>query len=252
MIKAIIVEDEASLRTLIRKFITEVDEEVEIVAEAGNIHDALELINQKEPDIIFLDIILPGGTAFDLLEKLAPIHGEVIFITAYDKYFLDAFKYAAIGYLLKPVDKKELGIAITNAKKRVAGKRQNENVASLLNYIKSKNTSESIDKIGVPTQDGFIFLSPNEVVRCEGHNAYTKLYLDDHTHIISSYNLAQFRKILPEDLFFQVHKSHIISLNSVRKYNSKDSLVEMDNGDSIPVSRKIKTEFIAHFKIPKR
>lgn len=252
MIKAIIVEDEASLRTLIKKFVTEVDEEISIVADEDNINDAEKAIRNHQPDIIFLDIVLPGGNAFDLLERLGAIHSEVIFITAYDKYFLDAFKHAAIGYLLKPVDKKELAIAIENAKKRIANKRQNEHVASLLNYLKRQNSNDQVEKIGVPTQDGFIFLAPDEVIRCEGYNAYTKLYLGDGTHIISSYNLAQFRKILPEDYFFQVHKSHIISLNKVRKYNSKDSLVEMDNGDSIPVSRKVKTNFIGHFKIPKR
>lgn len=249
---AVIIEDEASLRTLIKNFVTEIDREINIVAQCDNIEDAESVIKDLNPDIVFLDIILPGGTAFDLLESLPNLQSEVIFITAYDKYVLDAFRYAAIGYILKPVDKAELKIAIQNAKKRIAGKSKNNNIDELLNFIKNKNATENTEKIGVPTQDGFIFLAPSDIVRCEGYNAYTKIFLKDTPHIISSYNLAQFKKILPEETFFQVHKSHIVALPQVYKYHSKEAILEMANGDNIPVSKKIKTEFISHFKIPRR
>ena len=252
MIRALIIEDETSLRTLVKKFVQEIDKDIDIVAEAGNVLEAIKAINNNDPDIIFLDIMLPGGTGFDVLDSLKELRSEVVFITAYDKYFLEAFKHSAVGYVLKPVDKAELAIAINNAKKRISDKKQNEQVATLLDFIKKQNNSDGNEKIGIPTPDGFIFLAPEEIIRCEGQNAYTRIFMADKSDIISSYNLAQFKKILPEELFFQVHKSHIISMPNVRKYNAKEALVEMDNGDSIPISRKIKTDFISHFKIPKR
>lgn len=252
MISAVIIEDEESLRTLVKKFVTEIDPEIKIVGGASNVDDAIQLINDADPDLIFLDIMLPRGTGFDVLDRLEEVHSEVIFITAYDKYFLDAFKHSAVGYILKPVDKGELTIAINNAKKRIADKKQNEQVTSLLSFLKNRNTSNKHEKIGIPTQDGFIFLAHEEILRCEGVKAYTKIYMKDNSSIISSYNLARFKDILPEEHFFQIHKSHIISMDSVHKYNSKEGHIEMNNGETIPISRKIKPDFISHFKIPKR
>lgn len=251
MIRALVVEDELHLRTLIKQFITEVDDEILIVAEAGNIDEAAEAVEIYAPEIVFLDIKLPGGTGFDLLDRMDNIDFEVIFITAYDKYFLDAFKHAAIGYILKPVDKDDLTIAINNAKKRIVGKSGRNKVADLLEAMKSNSQNEH-DKIGVPTGEGIDFIATHDIVHCTGQKAYTKLVLRDGSEVISSYNLAHFRKLLPEDLFFQVHKSHIISLENVKRYNSKEAILEMINGDEVPVSRSAKSEFISHFKIPKR
>lgn len=251
MIKGIIIEDEASLRTLIHQFIKEVDNDLHIVAECDNIDDAEKAIDTINPDVIFLDIVLPGGTGLDLLERIPNLRAEVIFLTAYDKYVMDAFKYAAIGYILKPVDKKELKVAIDNAKKRINEKNGN-NIETLLGFLKNSSQTESIDKIGVPTPEGITFISHTDIIHCEGMNSCTKIHLNDGEQLVSSYNLAEFKRILPEKSFFQVHKSHIVSLDSVYKYNSKEAIVEMDNGDTIPVSKKMKAEFIQHFKMPKR
>lgn len=251
MIKAIIVEDEASLRTLINNFVTEVGSDIEIVAECENINEAkLAIVNHK-PDIVFLDIVLPGGTSLDLLEQMPDLKSEIIFVTAYDKYLLDAFKYSAVGYVLKPIDKEQLKIAIDNAKKRITEK-GNNNVDALLGYIKQKVDNDSKHTVGIPTQDGIIFLDYSDIVQCEGQRSCTKIHLKDNTEIVSSYNLGEFRRILPEDFFFQIHKSHIISIAAVRKYNSKEGIVEMQNGENIPISKASKKDFINHFKIPKR
>lgn len=252
MIRAIIVEDERALRTLISKFIAEVDDDVQIVGEAGTIKEAQEVIKKYSPDIVFLDIQLPGGTSFDLLESLGEVDFEVIFITAYDDYFMDAFKHAAVGYVLKPVDKEELSMAISNAKKRVATRKKNKEITELLKFFRERDSHDHPEKIGVPTQGGLDFIATADIIRCEGQSAYTKIVLRSGPAITSSYNLAHFKKLLPEEHFFPVHKSHIVSLSLVSRYNSKESIVEMINGDQVPVSRNAKSDFISHFKIPKR
>lgn len=244
MIKAIIVEDEVSLRILIKKFILDIDPDIEIVSECENIFEAEQAINEHAPDIIFLDVIMPRGSGMDLLEKMPDTKSEVIFITAHDKYVLDAFQFAAVGYVLKPIDKEKLKTAISNAKKSISQKTAANNVSALLKYLEERNAKK---KIGVPTQEGVSFIDCDNIKRLEGSNSYTKIFFTDNTSIISSYNLSKFDKVLPPDLFFKIHKSHIISLAHVVKYNSKESAAEMKGGDIVPISKKVKAKFLSLF-----
>lgn len=250
MIKAIIIEDEPSLRELLRILIREVDEEVYIIAECDNINSAKEKIEELRPELIFLDVILPGGTGFDLLEKLSPGTCEVIFITAHDNFALEAFKHAAIGYLLKPVDRDDLKIAIANAKKRIRTDSGKTDFIKFLDQIRTQESGTS--KIALPTPEGFLFVRPSEIVRCESDKVYTWIHMTDGKKILCSYNIGEFRKVLPEHIFFQVHKSHIVSLQYVKSYNGKDSTVELVDGAVIPVSRRNKNSFLNNFRLVSR
>jgi two-component system LytT family response regulator len=246
MVRAVIIEDEAHLRELLRIIIKEVDDEIEIIAECDNIKDAEEVIHHLQPALIFLDVIMPGGTGFDLLEKIPPNTCEIIFITAHDSHTLEAFRHAAIGYLLKPVDKDDLRIAITNAKRRIQSNYKQQDFIKFLDDLKGNRTSN--EKIAIPTQDGFLFVTANEIVRCESDKVYTWIHLASGRSVLCSYNLGEFRKILPERSFFQVHKSHIVSFTYVKMYHAKDNTVELTDGSIVPVSRRNKFSFLNNFR----
>ncbi len=248
MITAVVVEDEPALRVLIKKLILEVDPLIDIVDECENVDQGVESILSSQPDIIFLDVVLPGGSGFDILHELPEIKSEVIFITAFDKYVLDAFQLAAVGYVLKPIDKNKLKIAIDNAKKRLEGRGGQEVISTLKKIIKENN--EAVDKIGIPTQEGLLFVSLDKIMRFEGRKSYTKIFLKDDSTILSSYNIAKFDNILPVKTFFRVHRSHIISLSEIRKYVSNEAIIEMSNGDVVPLSKNMKAAFLNCFNKP--
>jgi len=248
MATAIIVEDEVSLRSLIKKLVHDIDPSIEIVAECEDGKSAQNTIRTHSPDIIFLDVVLPRGSGLEVLDSTPHLNSEIIFITAYDKYVLEAFNHAAVGYVLKPIDKKKLEHAINNAKKRLNEKSGN-GVDDLLKYIEHNGAKQ---KIGIPTQEGITFVSCDNIVRCEGYNSYTKIYLTDGSCLLSSYNLSRFEQILSKNSFFKVHKSHIIAMSFVNKYHAKDAIIEMDNGDNIPISKRVKSEFMNFFRTPNR
>lgn len=248
MIKAIIVEDEAPLSDLLKILIAETDDEIDIAASCDNIDDAETIIEELRPQLIFLDVILPGGTGFDLLERIHMKNCEVIFITAHDNFALEAFKHAAIGYVLKPVDKEELKIAINNAKKRI--QTHSNNKIDFVKFLDQLKTHEiSSEKIAIPTPEGFLFVKANEIICCESDKVYTWINMTGGKKILCSYNIGEFRKILPEHVFFQVHKSYIISLHFVKSFNGKDNTVELADGIIIPVSRRNKSSFLNNFRL---
>lgn len=250
MIKAIIVEDEAPLQQLLLMLIREVEPDIEIVGLFDNVEDAATGIEILQPQVLFLDIMLPGGTSFDLLERIPHGKFEVIFVTAYDSYMLEAFRHAAAGYVLKPVDRNELRIAITNARKRIQAQ-DTYDVSALLQQLKG-NYKEKQEKIAIPTQDGFLFVAADELIRCESDRVYTWVYLKGQKSVLCSYNLGEFRKLLPDPQFFQAHKSHIISLRHVASFNGRESTVEMDDGSIVPVSRRNKISFLNNFALLSR
>jgi len=249
MITAIIIEDETPIQELLKILIHEIDEDIFIVTVCDNIETGLDAIAEHNPDLIFLDVILPGGTGFDLLEHLTPGTTEVIFITAYDTFAIEAFKHSAIGYVLKPVDKDDLQLAIHNAKKRIKSRHQPD-FTQFLQQLKSAESGN--EKIALPTLDGFLFVHASEIIRCESDKVYTWIHMQEGKKILCSYNIGEFKKILPDHIFFQIHKSHIISLKYVKSYNGKENTVELSDGAIIPVSRRNKNSFLNNFKLISR
>ena len=241
MIRVVLVDDEEYPRLLLKELLEESLPEIEIIGDADNADDAYEMIENEEPDLVFLDIAMPEKTGFDLLQMFDHPDFEVIFVTGYDQYALDAFNHFAIGYLLKPIDSSMLTEVVLNAKKRIESKKSNANIQELLQHLSS--STRKTNRIGIPTMEGLEFVEMNEIIRCEGDQKYTKVYLTNRTNILSSYNIGEFRRILEHHNFFQCHKSHLVNLNHVRKYN-KEGTLHMSDDSSVPVSKRKKIEFL--------
>jgi two-component system LytT family response regulator len=189
---------------------------------------------------------MPFGNAFDLLDKLMPVNFQVIFVTAFDNYALKAFRYYALDYLLKPVDIEELKSAVKKAVERLKEKNMSRKLDVFLQTIRTgKNTTS---KIGLPTNDGLLFVNVEEIVRCEASGSYTIIYLQDKQKIVVSKTLKEYEDLLPEENFCRIHHSHIVNLSFVKKYiKGRGGYIEMGDGTAIEVATRKRDEFLSKF-----
>ena len=247
MIRAIIVDDEPKNRKILRSLLTDFCPQVTITGEAASAEEARTLIDEETPDLLFLDIEMPRGNAFDLLDEIMPVKFEIIFITAFDEYTLKAFRYSALDYLLKPVDIEELKTAVKRASDKIGLKSINKQLSNLLQNIQSPGMVAP--KIALPTQDGFIFQATKDIVRFEAKGNYTYVFTTDGSKHISSRTIRQYEEMLPESLFFRIHNSHIINLNYIKKYNKgRGGCVIMSDGSQLEVATRRKDDFLALFE----
>ncbi len=246
MIKAVIVEDELKNISVLKKLLAELCPTVDITGVAENAEIAYTKIQELRPDLIFLDIEMPYGNGFDLLERFNPISFEVIFITAYSQYALKAFKYNSIDYLLKPIDENELVQAVARAEKRIESSSINANLQEFIRGIKLYTPV----KIGLPTQEGFVFINPESIIRCEADGAYSNIHYGDGKKLMVSKNLRELESLLSDAIFCRVHHSYIVNLNRVKKYlRGKGGEIEMEDGSLIPVSVRKKSDFLNHYNL---
>lgn len=246
MITAVHIEDEPRNVELLENLIkANCNDMVTLVGNAGNTRDAITLIRNKKPQLVYLDIELNRGNAFELLETLHKndeLDFQVIFITAFNEYAVKAFRYNAVDYLLKPISIDELKEATSRAFNRISQAPDNENLLTALHQLR---TNINIAKIGLPVADGILFIKTDEIVRMEAKGSYTILYLADGKKITSTKNLKDFETILPEGIFFRVHHSWIINLKFLRKYyRGKNSYMEMEDGSTVSVSIRKKSKFL--------
>ncbi len=247
MFKTVIVDDEPKNLRILKKLLQDYCPQIQIVGEAGDVKQAAEIIRELKPDLVILDIEMPYGNAFDLLDGLMPIDFEVIFITAFDNYSLKAFKYSALDYLLKPVDISELQAATNKAIQKITGKNLNQQVALLLSNF--KNTQNNLQKIAIPTMDGFVFMNVDEIIRCEANGAYTFIYTTRNEKITASKNIKEYEELLPETSFCRIHNSHLVNLNRIKKYSKgRGGTVIMEDGAILEVASRRRDEFLAMFK----
>ena len=249
MIKAIIVDDEPycceSLATLLERYCPE----VKVLDICHSAETAIRSINEHAPQILFLDIEMPFGNAFDLLDKLKPVDFEIIFITAFDEYTLKAFKYSALDYLLKPVNIDELKEAVQKAGKRIEHKNINKQLSNLFHNIKKPPTA--LQRIAFPDNEGvMVFIELKEISHLEAKRGYTYVYTRNKQVYISSRIIKEYEELLPEDIFFRVHNSSIINMNFIRKYHKgRGGMVEMEDGSMLEVAARRKDEFLSRFAI---
>ena len=246
MISAIHIEDEPRNIELLESLVkAHCNDLVNLVGNARNTRDALALIRNKKPQLVYLDIELNRGNAFELLEELhntGELDFQVIFITAYNEYAVKAFRYNAIDYLLKPISIDELKEATLKALNKINQLTGNENILMALNQLK---INLNISKVGIPVADGVLFTKTDDIVRMEAKGSYTILYLADGKKITSTKNLKDFETILPEGIFFRVHHSWIINLKFLRKYyRGKSSYMEMEDGSTVSISIRKKGKFL--------
>jgi two-component system LytT family response regulator len=238
--KAIIVEDEERSRIVLHNLLETYCPEVEVVAMADSVASAIKEIRQVDPDIVFLDVQLNGGTGFDVLDKIDDMDIAVIFTTAYDHYALKAFKFSAIDYLLKPIDIDELKQAVRKASESNERAVRQYQMQNLLSQIRNPDETPVLL---VSTADSVEFVRLQDIVRCEAQGAYTLLVLKDSKPVMVSKVIKEFEFLLHEYGFYRVHQSHLVNIKEVRKYVKSENSLLMRDGANIQLARSRKEEF---------
>lgn len=243
MIKSVIIDDQESYRKKLRNIIDSVlADKVEVLAEAGNIAEGMEIIMKHNPDLVFLDIEMPGGTGFDLLEKMGNIKFDVIFTTAHQDFAIRAIKFSALDYLVKPVDADELMKAVLKHEGKRNQSDSNRQLEVLFQNLKNMNSTSNL--IGLPTMNGLTFIKLQDIVRCNSDVNYTVFYLADKSKITVSRTLKEVESMLTESNFMRVHDSHLINFSHIRKYVKGDGgIAIMSDGAEVDISRRKKEEF---------
>lgn len=244
--KAIIIEDEEISREILRNYLATYCQNVEVLAEASNINDGKALIQEHNPDIVFLDIEMPFGNGFDLLEKLSDITFEVIFITAFSDYAIKAINLSASAYLLKPIDIDELVAAVDKVQEKILNNVENVNTKILADNIKSISNREQ--KIVLPQMDGFEVVKIKNIVRAEASDNYTILFIEGGEKYTMSKTLKFYEGLLSDFGFLRTHKSHLLNLDHIIKYKKgKVGDAIMSDGSTVLVSASSKKELMTHF-----
>jgi two-component system, LytTR family, response regulator len=233
---AIIVDDEQANIENLQILLDQYCPSVKIVACSMQVEQAVTLIQLNQPDLVFLDIQLGKKTGFDLLSKLNEKLFEVIFVTAYDHYGIQAIKFAALDYLLKPVNPAELVNSVQKAESRLRHKQQNEQLSFLLQQLKVPETNSP--KIALPQQNEIRYVLVNDIVRCEADNTYTFFFLSGGDKILISKPLKEYTGLLAPYGFLRVHQSHLVNPAYVQSWLKEDGgILLIKNGDKIPISK---------------
>lgn len=239
IIRSIIIDDEPNnvenLQSLLHKYCAA----IEVVATANNVDQGISLIENHKPDLVFLDIQMPGKTGFDMLEAISRIDFEIIFVTAFDHYGIPAIKFSALDYLLKPIDITELKEAIRKAEERISSKQKNTNIWNLLDYL--KGGPKASPKIALPTLKEIQFVPVNEIIRCEASDNYTTFYLQNKESVLVCKTLKEFAELLMPHGFVRTHQSHLVNGQYVRSYLKEDGgILLLHDKTKVPISRQNK------------
>jgi len=241
MIKAIIVEDEVRGLTNLKSMLRQHCPQVEVIGEAGTLEDAEALVNEigDQINLAFLDINLPDGQIFELLDRIKPLSFNVIFVTAFDQFAVKAFEYASIGYILKPIDP----FMLANSVERIRPQ-DNERLDERLDMFQQNLSSNKFDKITISAIDGLYFLAIKDILRIEADDNYSHIYTTEEQRFTVSKTIKYYEDLLKGDNFFRVHKSHIINLNYMKKFVKGDGgYVVMNDDKEITVSRRRRPAF---------
>jgi two-component system LytT family response regulator len=212
-----------------------------LTGEAETGEEGLKLIKKLQPAIVFLDIEMPRMDGFEMLHQLTEKNFHLIFTTAYDQYAIKAIKYAAFDYLLKPIDIEELKSAVSKISSQHPGATE-KRLAALEQNLQGKN---SFNKIAIPTLDGLLFFDITDIIQLEASSNYTTIYFNNHPRLTASRTLKDFEEMLPADIFFRPHHSHLINLRYIKRYIKGDGgQIEMKNGNFVDVARRKKEEFL--------
>jgi two-component system LytT family response regulator len=208
--------------------------------------NGLLLIDELQPQLVFLDVEMPHMNGFDLLKKLEPVNFETIFVTAYSHYAVEAFEHHATGYITKPINTEKLVAAVNTAIKRIEEKNINRNLFSIL----EQNTRQAApDKIPLSTSNGLIFVKLADILYCESSGNYTIFYLCSDKKIMVSRQLGEYEKLLPETNFTRIHDKYIINLSYIKEYiKGSGGDVVLENGKELPVASRRKEDFMSRFE----
>lgn len=244
MINSIIIDDEPKARETIGEMLLIYCKNINIIGQADSVESGIKAINTLNPDLVFLDIKLPDGSGFDILKHFYPPLFKVIFITAYDDYAIQAFKFSAVDYVLKPIDPDDLIAAVGKVEEAQI---QKEDISMKLNALFSNYSSNRNEekKIVLKTQKSIHVISVKDIVRCEADQSYTTFILTNGNKIMVSKTIKEFDEMLSLYGFYRIHQSHLINLSLVDYYEKGDGgLVIMKDKSSIPVSQRKKDDFL--------
>lgn len=248
MLKAILVDDEVTSRNVLRDYLRKYCPDVSVVAEADAVDTALPLIRQHQPDILFLDVEMPRGNGFDLLERLGDdVSFETVFVTAYDHYAIQALNYSAAYYLLKPVSIDDLIAAVEKLKKQREKSSASFHTSVILENIHAATAQQK--KIVLPLIEGFEVVKIGDIVCCTAHDNFTDFQFVAKPKMMICRTLKFYEDLLAESGFMRVHKSHLINLEHVAKYHrGKGGEITMSDGSVVPVSPQKKDAFMERFE----
>lgn len=233
MLKCIIIDDELKS---IKSFVWELkafEEEVNVLETFTNPSEAISYLQGVEVDFIFLDIEMPQMDGFEFLEQFPDRPFDVVFVTAYDEYAINAIKQNAADYLLKPVDKKDLEFTI----EKLQALKKNQK-------LKYQKPGKTYERISIPLEKKMLFLDPRTILYCESEGNYSHIFLKEGKKYMVSRKLKYFEDILPDEYFFRVHNSYLINLAEVREFNRANACLRLSNAKTIPVSRTRKSLFL--------
>ena len=243
-IKGVIIEDEIAAREALKSYILKYCPQIEIIGEATNCKEGIILINDVKPQLVFLDVEMPFGNAFDVLEGCKDIYFETIFVTAFSEYSLKALNQSAAYYLLKPVSIEELILAVTKVQQHLQTKELlNRNHIIVENH---RNKTSEAQQIILPTLEGFEVAKIHDIIRLKGNGNFTDIYFADGSKKMVCRFLKHFDEIL-DNPFVRVHKSHIININCVKSYNKSGFATLTDNSE-VEISATYKSIFLEKFK----
>ncbi|RTL57465.1 MAG: response regulator transcription factor [Sphingobacteriales bacterium] len=247
--KVVIVDDEFQSRKLIGSLLSANFAGLQIVGEAENLQNAIKLISDLRPSLIFLDVQLGAENGFDLLDHEFGFHPDVIFITAHQEFAVKAFRYNAMDYLMKPLDRDEFRAAVKKAIDKTGASQANagERLETLKENLKLPDKIP--DRIVIPTSEGYLIVPFQEILYCQSNGNYTEFQLQNKKKIISSHTMGYYEEILSEHNFFRVHRSYIVNLAFVKMYKKRDGgTLVVSDGMEIEVSRSYKEVFLKLFK----
>jgi len=239
-IRALIVDDEAANRENLAGLLHRYCPQVQLIGEASTNEEALNQINTLNPDLVFLDVRMPGGDIFSMLEQVEDIRFGIIFVTAYDEYAFRAFQFNALDYLLKPVDIYKLIDSVNRATDAINLKEEN---LRLKNLVDNQKRHEQDKRIALPQDDKIDFIPIRQIIRCQAESNYTRFILENHKEILVSHTLKDFEAALESCGFIRTHQSHLVNLNHIQTLVKRDGgYLKMSDGSSVPISRSRKEE----------
>lgn len=235
-----IVDDRKSIREFITNLLAN-ESGLTIIGEAENVTTAINQINNLKPSLILLDIQMPDGTGFDILEGLTYADYHVIFITSYEEFAIKAFKYSALDYVVKPIEPESFYAAILKAKKAHPTSNQQQNIESLIQNLSSGKKSK---RLVLNTQETVHIVDSDDIIRCESDGSYTMVHIKNNKKILLSKKIKDLEDLLSDLSFFRVHRSHIVNLNYVDRFEKKDGgYIVMKDQAIVSLSQNKKEEF---------
>jgi len=246
MLRTIIIDDEPHIRQTLEKLVKQFCPNVKLVAMADGVESGVKTIRKYHPDLVMLDIKMNDGTGFDLLKKLEPIDFKVIFITAYDKYAIKAFKFNALDFLLKPIDPDELTEAVNKAEKLVQ-QEFNTQLSNMEDNLRIHDKSQK--KIILKTLENIYLVKIRDIIYCESDSSYTAIYLLNKKKILVSNTLKDYAEMLRDFGFYRVHKSYLINMSYIERFEKGEGgYVVLTDEHKVPVASRKREELLEMFE----